>query len=173
VLLEPAIERSDRSPSGEITRRAEKRRCDAALLATAQAIAAAMTGALRSGNKILLAAMAAAPQTPSISRLKSSAATTGAARLGCDRADTDSSALTAVANDYDFGQVFARQIEGLGQRGDVLLALSTSGRSPNILTALRTARARGSSPSASPAARAKRWARCAITCLSRPAMTPP
>ena len=56
---------------------------------------------------------------------------------------TDSSALTAVANDYDFGQVFARQIEGLGQRGDVLLALSTSGRSPNILTALHTARARG------------------------------
>ena len=39
--------------------------------------------------------------------------------------------------------MFARQVEGLGQRGDVLLALSTSGRSPNILAALRTARARG------------------------------
>ena len=39
--------------------------------------------------------------------------------------------------------MFARQLEGLGQRGDVLLALSTSGRSPNILAALRTARERG------------------------------
>jgi D-sedoheptulose 7-phosphate isomerase len=56
---------------------------------------------------------------------------------------TDTSALTAIANDYGFEQVFARQVEGLGQRGDVLLALSTSGRSPNILAALRTARQRG------------------------------
>ena len=56
---------------------------------------------------------------------------------------TDTSALTAVANDYGFEQVFARQVEGLGQRGDVLLVLSTSGRSPNILAALRSARQRG------------------------------
>jgi D-sedoheptulose 7-phosphate isomerase len=51
--------------------------------------------------------------------------------------------LTAIANDYGFEQVFARQVEGLGQRGDVLLALSTSGRSPNILAALRKGRERG------------------------------
>jgi D-sedoheptulose 7-phosphate isomerase len=56
---------------------------------------------------------------------------------------TDTSALTAIANDYGFEQVFARQVEGIGQRSDVLLALSTSGRSPNILAALRTARQRG------------------------------
>jgi D-sedoheptulose 7-phosphate isomerase len=56
---------------------------------------------------------------------------------------TDTSALTAIANDYGFEQVFARQVDGLGRRGDVLLALSTSGRSPNILAALRTARERG------------------------------
>ena len=56
---------------------------------------------------------------------------------------TDTSALTAIGNDYGFEQVFARQVEGLGQRGDVLLALSTSGRSPNILAALRTAREHG------------------------------
>ena len=55
---------------------------------------------------------------------------------------TDTSALTAVANDYGFEQVFARQVEGLGQRGDVLLVLSTSGRSPNILAALRQRRER-------------------------------
>src|SRR6202166_5143500 len=56
---------------------------------------------------------------------------------------TDTSALTAVANDYGFEQVFVRQVEGLGKHGDVLLALSTSGRSPNIVAALRTARDRG------------------------------
>ena len=56
---------------------------------------------------------------------------------------TDTSALTAIGNDYGFEQVFARQVEGLGLRGDVLLALSTSGRSPNILAALRKARERG------------------------------
>ena len=56
---------------------------------------------------------------------------------------TDTSALTAIANDYGFEQVFARQVEGLGRRGDMLLALSTSGRSPNILAALRVAREHG------------------------------
>ncbi len=49
---------------------------------------------------------------------------------------TDTSALTAIANDYGYDQVFARQVRGLGQRGDVALALSTSGRSPSVLTAV-------------------------------------
>lgn len=56
---------------------------------------------------------------------------------------TDTSILTSVGNDYGFERVFARQIEGLGRRGDVLVALSTSGRSPNIRAAVRAARARG------------------------------
>src|SRR6201988_179098 len=56
---------------------------------------------------------------------------------------TDTSALTAIGNDYGYEQVFARQVEGLGQRGDVLLAISTSGRSPNIMAALRKARELG------------------------------
>ena len=56
---------------------------------------------------------------------------------------TDTSLLTAAGNDIGFEQVFARQVEGLGARGDVLLALSTSGRSPNVLAALRSARERG------------------------------
>src|SRR5207248_9535509 len=55
---------------------------------------------------------------------------------------TDTSALTAIGNDYGFDQVFARQVEGLGKSGDVLLAISTSGRSPSILNALRKARER-------------------------------
>lgn len=52
---------------------------------------------------------------------------------------TDSSALTAIANDYGFEQVFARQLEALGARGDVALAISTSGRSANVLGAVETA----------------------------------
>jgi D-sedoheptulose 7-phosphate isomerase len=56
---------------------------------------------------------------------------------------TDSSVLTSVGNDYGFERVFARQVEGLGRRGDLLVALTTSGRSPNVLAAIRSARARG------------------------------
>ncbi len=56
---------------------------------------------------------------------------------------TDSSILTAVTNDYGFEAVFARQVEALGRAGDALVAISTSGRSPNVLRALRAARERG------------------------------
>lgn len=55
----------------------------------------------------------------------------------------DPSAVTAIGNDYGYDRVFARQLEGLGMRGDVLLAISTSGRSRNVLEAIRTARASG------------------------------
>ncbi len=53
---------------------------------------------------------------------------------------TDSSALTSIANDYAFEQVFARQLRALGRPGDVLLALSTSGDSPNVIAAMDAAK---------------------------------
>jgi len=53
---------------------------------------------------------------------------------------TDTSALTAIANDYGYEFVFARQVEALANKGDLLIAISTSGNSPNILSALKTAR---------------------------------
>lgn len=56
---------------------------------------------------------------------------------------TDTSILTAIGNDYGFEQLFSRQIEALGQAGDVLFGISTSGKSPNILAALRKAKAMG------------------------------
>ena len=56
---------------------------------------------------------------------------------------TDSSVLTACANDLGFDQVFSRQIEALGQTGDLAIAFSTSGTSPNIIKALETARTLG------------------------------
>jgi D-sedoheptulose 7-phosphate isomerase len=55
---------------------------------------------------------------------------------------TNTSVLTAIGNDYGYEQVFARQITGMGRPGDVFIAISTSGNSPNILAALRAARER-------------------------------
>jgi D-sedoheptulose 7-phosphate isomerase len=117
---------------------------DAALLATARQIAAAIIAALRAGNKLLIignggsAADAQHIAAEIVGRYKQERPGHAAIAL-----TTDTSALTAIANDYGFEQVFARQVTGLGLRGDVLLALSTSGRSPNILAALRIARENG------------------------------
>ena len=56
---------------------------------------------------------------------------------------TDTSALTAIGNDYGFDRVFARQIEALGKAGDIAIGITTSGNSPNVLRALETAKERG------------------------------
>jgi D-sedoheptulose 7-phosphate isomerase len=117
---------------------------DAALRSVAHGIAAAVIAALRAGNKLLIignggsAADAQHIAAEIVGRYKKDRPAYAAIAL-----TTDTSALTAIANDYGFEKVFARQVEGLGARGDVLLALSTSGRSANILAALRTARERG------------------------------
>jgi D-sedoheptulose 7-phosphate isomerase len=62
--------------------------------------------------------------------------------LGAIALTTDSSILTAIANDYDFNQIFVKQVRALGQPGDVLLAISTSGNSANILAAIEAAHER-------------------------------
>ncbi|WP_334502045.1 D-sedoheptulose 7-phosphate isomerase [Bradyrhizobium sp. AZCC 1678] len=117
---------------------------DAALLATAHKVAATIVDALRSGNRLLIignggsAADAQHIAAETMGRYKKERPAYAAVAL-----TTDTSALTAIGNDYSFERVFARQVEGLGMRGDVLMALSTSGRSPNILAALRMARERG------------------------------
>lgn len=56
---------------------------------------------------------------------------------------TDTSAITAIGNDYGFDQIFSRQVRALGRPGDALIAISTSGSSPNVLEAARAARAQG------------------------------
>lgn len=56
---------------------------------------------------------------------------------------TDTSALTAIGNDYGFEKAFSRQLEGLGRMGDALIAISTSGNSPNIREAVRAAKSMG------------------------------
>jgi len=56
---------------------------------------------------------------------------------------TDTSILTAIGNDYGYGDVFSRQVQALGQAGDVFIAISTSGNSPNILKAIEAAKLLG------------------------------
>jgi D-sedoheptulose 7-phosphate isomerase len=63
--------------------------------------------------------------------------------LGAIALTTDTSILTAVANDYDFNAVFAKQIAALGRAGDVAWGISTSGGSPNVIRGLQTAREMG------------------------------
>jgi D-sedoheptulose 7-phosphate isomerase len=71
-------------------------------------------------------------------------------RLNFDRAplaglalSTDTSVLTAIGNDYGYDKIFERQVLGLGNRGDIFVGISTSGRSPNILRGLEAARKKG------------------------------
>ncbi len=107
-------------------------------------VAAALTAALRSGHKILLcgnggsAADAQHVAAELLGRFARERAAWPALAL-----TTNSSVMTAVANDYDFDRVFARQVEGLAVAGDVVVGISTSGTSPNVLRALETARAKG------------------------------
>jgi D-sedoheptulose 7-phosphate isomerase len=63
--------------------------------------------------------------------------------MGAIALTTDTSALTAIGNDYSFRRIFVRQLEALGRRGDVALGISTSGESPNVLDAIRYAREQG------------------------------
>ena len=56
---------------------------------------------------------------------------------------TDTSILTAIANDYDFSEVFSKQILALGKKGDMALGISTSGKSPNVIEALKVAKKLG------------------------------
>ena len=117
---------------------------DTAMLGCARKVAEAIVGALRAGNKLLIignggsAGDAQHIAAEIVGRYKRERPAYPALAL-----TTDTSALTAIANDYGYERVFERQVEGLGAPGDVLLALSTSGRSPSVLAALRAGRKRG------------------------------
>ncbi len=117
---------------------------DAALHATLVAAAQATADALLAGRKLMVAgnggsaADAQHVAAEFVSRLVDNRPAMRAIAL-----TTDTSILTAVGNDYGFERLFDRQIEALGQPGDVFLAISTSGNSPNILRALEQCRAMG------------------------------
>lgn len=114
---------------------------DEQLLAKVQAIADTCIQALQQGKKILFAGNGGSAADAQhlaaelVSRLHFNRPGLAAIAL-----TTDTSALTAIGNDYAFAQIFSRQIEALGQAGDVFIGISTSGKSPNILQALEIAR---------------------------------
>lgn len=99
---------------------------------------------LASGNKVLLCGNGGSASDAEhiaaelVGRFRRDRGPLPAIALTCNGAD-----LTAIANDFGFDQVFSRQIEALGQPGDLLLALSTSGKSANIREAVKAARRRG------------------------------
>jgi len=117
---------------------------DDSLVATVQSAAEACVACLKNGGKVLLAGnggSAADAQHMAAEFVN---------RFAVDRPGlaavaltTDTSILTSIGNDYGYEKLFARQVQALGNRGDVFVAYSTSGRSPNILLALQEARARG------------------------------
>ena len=113
-------------------------------LTAVTAAAAAMASAVRSGRKVLAfgnggsAGDAQHLVTELVGRFQRERAGFAAVAL-----TADTSLLTSVANDYGFEQVFARQVTALGVAGDVAVAISTSGTSPNVLAGLRAANARG------------------------------
>jgi D-sedoheptulose 7-phosphate isomerase len=114
---------------------------DSDFLGAVGAIADRIAQTLRAGGKLLIAGnggSAADAQHVAAEFLS---------RFGFDRnplpaiaLTTDTSVLTAIGNDYGFEQVFSRQVRGLGRQGDMLIAISTSGRSPNVIAALKAAR---------------------------------
>lgn len=82
---------------------------------------------------------------------------------------TDTSAITAIANDFGYDKVFARQVEALGRPGDVLYAISTSGNSPNVVLAAEKAKSMGISVVAVTGADAGRLGALADVALNVPA----
>ncbi len=86
---------------------------------------------------------------------------------------TDTSILTSVANDYGFDRVFARQIEALGRRGDLLVVLTTSGRSANVSAAVAAARAKGMRVAGMTGASGRAFARRCDLCLVVPSRETP
>jgi D-sedoheptulose 7-phosphate isomerase len=118
------------------------RRTEAVLSATFAGLLGACVKSIRGGGKLMFfgnggsAGDAQHLATELTIRYKTDRAAIAAIAL-----TTDTSALTAAGNDLGFDKIFARQIEALGRPGDVAVAISTSGKSPNIIAALRQAKA--------------------------------
>ena len=115
-------------------------------VAPLSAVAATLVGALRGGNKVLVAGnggSAAEAQhfaTELVGRFKREREALAVLALTADTA-----VLTAIANDYGYAEIFARQVRAVGQPGDVFIGFSTSGESENVIRASSAARQRGMS----------------------------
>lgn len=117
---------------------------DRDLMAAVLAAADRIARTLRDGGKVMLAGNGgSAADAQHIAAELVGRYVIDRAPLAAIALTTDTSALTAIGNDYSFDQIFERQLRGLGRRGDVFVAISTSGRSKNIVAALKAARELG------------------------------
>ena len=117
---------------------------DEKLLAGAAGAAQACIDCMRNGRKILLAGNGgSAAEAQHIAGELVSRFAFDRPGLPAIALTTDTSILTAIGNDYGYEKLFARQVQAHGQKGDIFVAYSTSGKSPNILLALQEARQRG------------------------------
>jgi D-sedoheptulose 7-phosphate isomerase len=142
--LEDTLKNVVREQLGEALDLLRAIHADAAIHASLVAAASSTAQALRAGKKLMTAGNGGSAADAQ------HLAAEFVCRLCKDRPalraialTTDSSALTAIGNDYGFDRIFARQLEGLGQQGDIFMGISTSGNSPNILRALEQARTMG------------------------------
>ena len=122
----------------------ERATADAAFIAAVVAIAERIAGSLKNGGKVLLAGNGgSAADAQHIAAEFVGRFIADRAPLPAIALTTDTSAITAIGNDYGFELVFERQLRAIGRTGDLFVGISTSGRSPNILAALKAARELG------------------------------
>jgi D-sedoheptulose 7-phosphate isomerase len=117
---------------------------DAALAETIETVARLCVSSLRAGNKVLIAGNGgSAADAQHLAAEFVSRFYFDRPGLAAIALTTDTSALTAIGNDYGFERLFSRQVEALGRSGDVFIGISTSGNSPNVINALTECRAKG------------------------------
>jgi D-sedoheptulose 7-phosphate isomerase len=117
---------------------------DAEIALAIETVARLCVDALRAGNKLLIAGNGgSAADAQHLAAEFVSRFYFDRPGLAAIALTTDTSALTAIGNDYGFERLFSRQVEALGRSGDVFIGISTSGNSPNVINALAECRARG------------------------------
>jgi D-sedoheptulose 7-phosphate isomerase len=142
---------------------------DSALLAVLEEAAQETASALKSGRKLIAAGNGGSAADAQhlaaefVGRLCEDRPAMRAVAL-----TTNPSLLTAVGNDYGFEQIFARQIEALGQAGDVFMGISTSGKSPNVLRALELCGTMGIATIGMSGSNGERWNPFATTSFAFP-----
>jgi len=122
----------------------EKIANDLALIEVIEKVSSTMVLALKGGKKVLFCGNGgSAADAQHLSSELSGRFYLNRPALYAEALNVNTSAITAIGNDFDFSEIYARQIEGQGQAGDILIALSTSGNSSNIIKAVHAARKKG------------------------------
>ena len=130
-------------------------------------------GAFKSGNKMMICGNGgSAADSQHIAAELVGRFVKNRPAIGAIALTVDTSAITAIGNDFAFDSIFSRQVEGLGIKGDILLGITTSGNSPNVIKAMEKAREMGiTTVGLSGANRAAKIAQCSDVCIFVPSPT--